>query len=359
MNANCTRISGRTSAFAPTSSSVTGRPGTGSVSASAGRWMPGARRMCSWPAASAAPVEPLQTSACARPSATARAACTIEASGVPRTARTGSGSLAIETGRVDDLDAVAGGRRAAPAGPNSSTSTPCAAAMRAPAATSAGPRSAPLASTAMTVTAQAPSSGRDRGRARAERRPRGRRRCRTPGTRGAGGAGCGSAGSVERRGDDLVLRAPLRGAAVRLLLLGSLHAARQAVAARPGAAAVEPTRPTRASARGASPSAGRAVALVVVARGRASRERGSRRPGTARRSRACRAPASGAASATASCTQRRRSSTSPVDVRALELLAAAGHVDLARVDLDRRRGRLEAAHAGPGERRDARRSRSA
>src|SRR5438132_748445 len=36
MNANCTRCSRRTSAFAPTSSSITGRPGTGSGRASAG-----------------------------------------------------------------------------------------------------------------------------------------------------------------------------------------------------------------------------------------------------------------------------------------------------------------------------------
>ena len=57
-----------------------------------------ARLMLNRPAASAAPVEPPDTSASARPSATARAACTIEASGVERTARAGSGALAIETG---------------------------------------------------------------------------------------------------------------------------------------------------------------------------------------------------------------------------------------------------------------------
>ena len=108
MNANCTRISGRTSAFAPTSSSVTGRPGTGSVSASAGRWTPGARRMCSCPATSAAPVEPLQTSACARPSATARAACTIDASGVAAHGAHRVGVLRDRERGVDDLDAVAG-----------------------------------------------------------------------------------------------------------------------------------------------------------------------------------------------------------------------------------------------------------
>ena len=40
MNANCTRCSGRDSALAPTSSSVTGLPGTGIGIASAGRKMP-------------------------------------------------------------------------------------------------------------------------------------------------------------------------------------------------------------------------------------------------------------------------------------------------------------------------------
>ncbi len=98
MKANCTRCSGRACALAPTSSSVTGWPGTGSASASAGRWMPRARLMLNRPAASAAPVPPAHTSACARPSATARAACTIEASGCARAARAGSGLLAIDTG---------------------------------------------------------------------------------------------------------------------------------------------------------------------------------------------------------------------------------------------------------------------
>ena len=93
--------------------------------------------------------------------------------------------------RVDDLDAVArlaDQRRR----PEQQTATPCAAASRAPAATSAGPRSAPLASTATTVMAQ---GGRDRGRARAERRPRDRRRSRRPCTRDAGAAGYDSAGT--------------------------------------------------------------------------------------------------------------------------------------------------------------------
>ena len=102
-------------------------------------------------AASAAPVEPPETSASASPLATACAARTIEDSGCARAAAAGLGSLAIDSGA--SITSIPG--PAAPssaAGPNSSTRTPWAAAMFAPAATSAGPRSAPLASTAMTGT---------------------------------------------------------------------------------------------------------------------------------------------------------------------------------------------------------------
>ena len=102
------------------------------------------------PAASAAPVPPAQTSACARPSATALAACTIEASGVLRTAPTGSLALAIDTG----ASTTSTPSRASPtssAGPNRITCAPSAAAIAAPAATSAGPRSEPLQSTATTT----------------------------------------------------------------------------------------------------------------------------------------------------------------------------------------------------------------
>ena len=41
MKPNCTRCSARTSTLAPTSTIVTGCPGTGTGIASAGRWMPG------------------------------------------------------------------------------------------------------------------------------------------------------------------------------------------------------------------------------------------------------------------------------------------------------------------------------
>jgi hypothetical protein len=69
------------------------------------RWIPRARLISKRPAASAAPVEPPETSASARPSATARTAWTIEASGSPRTARTGP-RLGDRDRRVDDLDAL-------------------------------------------------------------------------------------------------------------------------------------------------------------------------------------------------------------------------------------------------------------
>src|SRR4051812_14354753 len=122
--------------------------------------MPWARRMFSSPAASAAPVDPPLTSASARPSATARAARTIEASGVERAAATGSATLAIETG-ASTISTNPSGASMSPnwsAGPNSSVRTPWRAAMAAPAPTSAGPRSAPLVSTA-TVTGEASPRG--------------------------------------------------------------------------------------------------------------------------------------------------------------------------------------------------------
>src|SRR4029078_13702086 len=84
------------------------------------------------------------------PAATAATARTIEDSGVRRTARAGSGSLAIDTGASTTVTPPAAGPIAA-AGPNRTTRTPPAAARAAPRATSAGPWSAPLTSTA-TVT---------------------------------------------------------------------------------------------------------------------------------------------------------------------------------------------------------------
>src|SRR5438552_8349382 len=114
--------------------------------------MPAARLTLNRDAASAAPVPPAHTSACARPAATAFAACTIEACGWALTAPAGSGLLAIEMG-ASTTSIREDGTPSASAGPNSSECTPCSAARAAPAATSAGPKSAPLQSTATTVAA--------------------------------------------------------------------------------------------------------------------------------------------------------------------------------------------------------------
>src|SRR6185312_3485198 len=111
--------------------------------------MPRSRLMLKVPAARAAPVPPAQTSACALPSATALVASTIDASRVVRAAATGSAALAIETG-ASTTSTPAGGSPSSAAGPNRSTRAPWAAAIAAPAATSDGPRSAPLQSTATT-----------------------------------------------------------------------------------------------------------------------------------------------------------------------------------------------------------------
>ena len=72
MCANWTSISGRTSTFAPASSSRNGLPGTGIMIASAGRWTPRTRLKPNSDAASAAPVEPPQTSASASPAGDGR-----------------------------------------------------------------------------------------------------------------------------------------------------------------------------------------------------------------------------------------------------------------------------------------------
>src|ERR1700728_3654472 len=112
--------------------------------------MPRSRLRLNRPAASAEPVDPPDTSACALPSATALAACTIEAVGVDLTAYAGLVDLAIDTAATTSStpSATVAIREASA---NSSTRTPRAAASDAPCATSSGPRSAPLPSTA-TVT---------------------------------------------------------------------------------------------------------------------------------------------------------------------------------------------------------------
>src|SRR5579875_162704 len=179
--------------------------------------MPRSRLMLNSAAASAAPVEPPETSACARPAATAAAACTIDESGWRRTAAAGSGVFAIESGAsITSTPAPTG--PISRAGPNSSTPIPCAAARSAPAATSRGPRSAPPASTA-TVTIARRSVGFA-----------GRRDHLAPLVVAAHGAhAVGQARAVALRARvvarraQLVLRATLRGARMRLLLLGYRH----------------------------------------------------------------------------------------------------------------------------------------
>ena len=214
MNANCTRCSGRASALAPTSSSVTvarapvARPGSAAAAPAPGRWMPGARLMLKSPAASAAPVPPAQTSACARPSATARAACTIEASGVARAARTGSGLLAIETG-ASTTSTPAGSAPSCCGGAEQQHAR----ALRRGERRARGDLSRPEVG-AVGVDRDDDRSRRACRRSRRRRsrlavvvlvlvvlsaRSRGRRTCRTPGTRGAAGAGCGSAGTRSAR----------------------------------------------------------------------------------------------------------------------------------------------------------------
>src|SRR5271154_6185517 len=116
--------------------------------------MPRARLTLNSPAASAAPVPPAHTSACALPSATATAACTIDASGLARAALTGSELLAIDTG-ASTTSTSPGTSPSCSAGPNRITRAPAPAAIAAPAATSAGPRSAPLQSTATTGWSEA------------------------------------------------------------------------------------------------------------------------------------------------------------------------------------------------------------
>ena len=205
------------------------------------------------PAASAAPVEPPETSASARPSATACTACTIEASGVARTARAGSPAFAIETGASTTSSPGAGSISAA--GPKTSTRTPLREAASAPPrATSRGagvgaggverdrqrmlgrghgrsviragghdrsgrllaaadkdadpqessPDSKGRARSQAAISDRQDGrdlphgshpSGRDRGRGRARARPHDRRRSRRWGTPGAGGAASGTAGT--------------------------------------------------------------------------------------------------------------------------------------------------------------------
>src|SRR3954468_15964624 len=181
--------------------------------------MPRARLIWNSPAARAAPVEPALTSASASPAATARAAWTIEASGVDRAARAGSASLAIDTGASTTVT-PSGTSPISSAGPKSRTRTP---ERIAPSATSRGPRSAPLASTATVAMAKplvlvvvVVIAGRRHDlatRVRAAHRADPMRPARAVARRAR----------VEARRTDLVLGAALARARVGLLLLRDGH----------------------------------------------------------------------------------------------------------------------------------------
>src|SRR4051812_45377137 len=221
MWANWTRCSGRTSAFAPASSSRNGAPGTGTRIASAGRCTPRARLNVNSDAASAAPVEPPETSASASPAATAATARTIEESGLPRTARAGSGALAIDSG-ASATDTPSGTAPISAAGPNKITRRPPAAARAAPRATSAGPRSAPLTSTATVRGERALVLVIVLGVVHVhDLAPGVEPAVRADPVRPARPAALRA--RVHRGRGDLVLRAALRRARVRLLLLGNGH----------------------------------------------------------------------------------------------------------------------------------------
>src|SRR6266516_4267943 len=184
--------------------------------------------MLNTPAATAAPVDPPETSASASPAATALTARTIEASGVERAASAGSAALAMETGASTTFT-PAGAAPISAAGPKRSARVPRSAAIAAPAATSSAPRSAPLASTATvtgSVIARPPLlvvvlvlvlGGRDDlapGVGAAIRaHPVGTSR------------GVALRALVHRGRADLVLRAPLARTGPRLLLLGNSHGA--------------------------------------------------------------------------------------------------------------------------------------
>src|SRR5690348_5477297 len=177
--------------------------------------------MLNSPAARAEPVEPPDTRAWARPSATARVAYTIDASGVERTANAGYWALAMETG-ASTTSTPAGTGSISPAGPNSSTPVPRSAAMAAPAATSAGPRSAPPASTATRTIARPLALGGGLTRLRFyDLAPFVVAAYRTDPVRQSGAVALGA--RVVRRGADLVLRPAAGCAGMGLLLFGDSH----------------------------------------------------------------------------------------------------------------------------------------
>ena len=181
------------------------RPGTGTWTASAGRWTPCSRLSANSAAVIAAPVDPALTSACERPSPTSAAASTIEAPGLrahgarPARPSSRSHSAAATTSIPVGAHRVEPAR---PAAPKTRTAIPSAAAARAPAAITLGPAvgaeaverygHGPGSGAIYSSEAGAPARPRPGSPARS---PRGRRRSRRPGTPGAAGAGCGTVGT--------------------------------------------------------------------------------------------------------------------------------------------------------------------
>ena len=147
MCANWSRCSGRASAFAPESISTDGPRLAGMTTAIAGRETPGRRRSSRKQAASIAPVFPAETTASALLSPTARQAATSELSGLPRTASAGFSSIPI----TSDVVTSSSPPVSRPTGPKRTGSIPSFAASSAPASTSSGALSPPIASTATFV----------------------------------------------------------------------------------------------------------------------------------------------------------------------------------------------------------------
>src|ERR671934_824982 len=147
MCANCSRSSGRASAFAPESSRTEAPRRAGMVTAIAGRRTPGILRSSSRHAASIAPVLPAETTACALPSPTTRHAVTSELAGFARTASVGFSSIAITSGASISSSPFV----SSVAGPTSTGTTSSERAASAPATNSSGPRSPPIASTATRI----------------------------------------------------------------------------------------------------------------------------------------------------------------------------------------------------------------
>jgi len=141
------QVLSRASAFAPASIRTDGPFLDGMTTAIAGRATAGRRRSSRKHAASIAPVLPAETTASASPAPTARHEATSELSGLPRTASAGFSSMPI-TCVVSTSSSPPVSR---PAGPNSTGWIPSLAASSAPATTSSGARSPPIASRAILV----------------------------------------------------------------------------------------------------------------------------------------------------------------------------------------------------------------